>query len=260
MSDEDSFLLVVADVVPETDDAVSVVFEVPDDMADAFSWRPGQFLTLGIPSDRTGLAARCYSICTRPGDPLTVTVKRTADGFASNWVNDQLKPGDALRVLPPSGIFTPRDLDDDLLLFAGGSGITPIVSILRTALTEGSGRIVLFYANRDERSVIFGSQLTELAAQHPGRLQVFHWLESVQGLPTEDQLRAFAAAYVEWTGFCCGPAPFMKAVSNALRALDFPRERRHQEKFASLAGNPFGDVEEIRAVRATLAELDDPED
>ncbi|PVG82912.1 3-ketosteroid-9-alpha-hydroxylase [Nocardioides gansuensis] len=260
MSAEDSHLLLVADVVPETDDAVSVVFEVPDDVSEAFSWRPGQFLTLGIPSDRTGLAARCYSICTRPGESLTVTVKRTADGFASNWVNDQLKPGDTLRVLPPGGIFTPKSLDDDLLLLAGGSGITPIVSILRTALAEGSGRIVLFYANRDERSVIFGRLLTELAAEHPDRLQVFHWLESVQGLPSEDQLRAFASAYGEWTAFCCGPAPFMKSVSNALRALDFPRARRHQEKFASLGGNPFGDVEEIRAVKASLAELDDPDD
>ena len=159
MAGEDSWLLTVAEVRSETDDAVSVVFDVPEEDADAFVFAPGQFLTLGIPSDRTGLAARCYSICVPPGEPLTVTVKRTVDGYASNWVNDHLAAGDTVRVLPPSGIFTPKNLDADLLLFAGGSGITPVMSITRTALRDGSGQVVLFYANRDERSVIFAEAL-----------------------------------------------------------------------------------------------------
>lgn len=240
--DTDSYLLEVRDVVAETADASSIVFEVPADLADAFAYEPGQFLTVGVPSEQTGVAARCYSICTPPGEPITVTVKRTVGGYASNWLGDNLRPGDTLRVLPPSGIFTPKDWSADLLLFAGGSGITPIMSIVRTALAQHSSRVVLFYANRDETSVIFASALAELAAAHPDRLQVFHWLESVQGLPSEDQLREFAASYSTWTSFCCGPAPYMKAVSNALRALDFPRDRRHQERFISLGGNPFGDV------------------
>lgn len=255
--DTDSYLLEVRDVVAETADASSIVFEVPADLADAFAYQPGQFLTVGVPSEQTGLAARCYSICTAPGEPLTVTVKRTVGGYASNWLNDNLKPGDTLRVLPPSGIFTPKDWSADLLLFAGGSGITPIMSIVRTALAQHSSRVVLFYANRDETSVIFASALADLAAAHPDRLQVFHWLESVQGLPSEEQLREFAAAYSTWTSFCCGPAPYMKAVSNALRALDFPRDRRHQERFVSLGGNPFGDVEEVLAAQATISAADD---
>lgn len=258
--DTDSFLLEVREVVAETADASSIVFDVPAGLRDEFTFRPGQFLTLGVPSDRTGLAARCYSICTVPGEPLTITVKRTVDGYASNWLNDNLGPGDTVRVLAPSGIFTPKDWSADLLLFAGGSGITPIMSIVRTALAQHSSRVVLFYANRDERSVIFASALAELAAAHPDRLQVVHWLESVQGLPTEDQLRGFAAAYSSWTSFCCGPAPYMKAVSNALRALGFPRDRRHQEKFVSLGGNPFGDVEEVRAAQATLSSADDADE
>ena len=258
--DTESFLLEVADVVAETDDASSIVFTVPDDAAEKFVFKPGQFLTLGVPSEETGLAARCYSICTRPGESLTVTVKRTADGYASNWLNDNLAVGDTVRVLPPSGIFTPKDWSVDLLLFAGGSGITPIMSIIRSALADHHGRIVLFYANRDERSVIFASALAELAAAHPDRLQVFHWLESVQGLPTEEQLRGFASTYPSWTSFSCGPAPYMKAVSNALRALDFPRDRRHQEKFVSLGGNPFGDVEEVLAAQASVAAADDADE
>ena len=239
--------LKVLEVIRETDEACSVVFDARLD------FRPGQFLTLAIPSDRTGVVARCYSLCSVPGEPLTVTVKRTVDGYASHWVNDNLAPGDTVRVLEPSGIFTPASLDADLLLFAGGSGVTPIMSIARTALASGTGRIVVLYANRDERSVIFARQWSKLAAEHPDRLQVVHWLESVQGLPTQDQLRAFAADYREWDAFVCGPAPFMKLVNGALRDLDFPRERRHQEKFVSLGGNPFG---EFVATGAESAEMD----
>jgi 3-ketosteroid 9alpha-monooxygenase subunit B len=260
MATEDSYLLKVAEVVRETDDAVSVVFEVPSGESDAFAYKPGQFLTLGVPSERTGLVARAYSICTPPGDGLAVTVKRTAEGYASNWINDHLAVGDSVRVLPPSGIFTPKSFDDDLLLLAGGSGITPIMSITRHALAHGTGRVVVFYANRDERSVIFAERLRELALAHPERLQVIHWLESVQGLPTPEQMKAFVTQYGEWTSFCCGPEPFMKMVQTALKELDVPRARRHQEKFISLGGNPFGDVEEVLAAQATIARADDAVD
>ena len=209
--EEQSFVLPVAEVVRETADAVSVVFDVPEEYAEAFAYRPGQFLTLGIPSDRTGLVARCYSINNPPGEQLQVTVKRTDGGYASHWINSELSAGDSLRVLPPSGIFTPKSLDEDLLLFAGGSGITPIMSITRTALRDGTGQVVLFYANRDEESVIFAERLRDLAAEHPDRLLVVHWLETVQGLPTQDQLRAFASRFASYEAFVCGPAPYMKA-------------------------------------------------
>jgi 3-ketosteroid 9alpha-monooxygenase subunit B len=237
----DSFELTVLDVVEETGDARSVVLD-PGEHRELFEYKPGQFLTVAVPSDRTGLVARSYSLSSTPVDvegPLTITVKRTPDGYASGWICKELHAGDSLRVLPPAGIFTPKDFDADLLLFAGGSGITPIMSIIRTALVRGSGRIVLFYGNRDDRSVIFARALSELAAEHPDRLQVVHWLESVQGLPTQEQVRTFAAQYTEWDAFVCGPTPFMKATIAALKELEFPRERRHQEKFVSLGGNPF---------------------
>jgi 3-ketosteroid 9alpha-monooxygenase subunit B len=241
--DTDSFELTVVDVVEETADAHSVTFDVPDEIAQHFAYKPGQFLTVAVPSDLTGVAARCYSLSSSPvgGGPITVTVKRTVDGYASNWICDNLREGDTLRVLPPSGIFTPASLSADLMLFAGGSGITPVMSITRTALSQGTGRIVLFYANRDEKSVIFAEDLAELASQHPDRLVVVHWLESVQGLPSQEQMKAFASAYLSYDAFVCGPAPFMKMTIAALKELEFPRERRHQEKFISLGGNPFGD-------------------
>jgi 3-ketosteroid 9alpha-monooxygenase subunit B len=255
---ESSYVLEVVDVVEETADARSVSFAVPSGAEEAFGYRPGQFLTFAVPSDRDGLAARCYSLSSSPhdGGPLTVTVKRTAEGYASNWICDHLEVGSTIRVLPPSGIFTPASLDADLLLFAGGSGVTPIMSITRTALAQGTGRIVVLYANRDERSVIFAAELSRLAAEHPDRLQVVHWLESVQGLPTLEQIRAFAGAHPTYDAFVCGPAPFMKLVVTALRELEFPRERRHQEKFVSLGGNPFGDVAEVAAAAQEVAEAE----
>jgi len=259
----ESYVLNVLDVIEETDDAHSVVFEVPEELAEQFSYRPGQFLTVAVPSDETGLVARCYSLSSAPHSGLhQITVKRTVDGYASNWIHDNLKAGDTLRVLPPSGIFTPKDFDADLLLFAGGSGITPVMSIVRTALEKGSGRVVLLYANRDEQSVIFAGELTALAAEYPDRFTVVHWLESVQGLPTQEHLRVFASYFSDFTAFTCGPAPYMKAVTDALKELGFPRDRRHVEKFVSLGGNPFGDVEEVLAVQEQLRDADDhePED
>lgn len=260
---EQSFELTVLDVVAETDDARTIVLD-PGEHAEALRYRPGQFLTVAIPSDQTGIAARCYSLSSSPHveGPLAITVKRTVDGFASTWICGELKVGDTLQVLAPSGIFTPASLDADLLLFAGGSGVTPIISIARNALAEGSGRVVVFYANRDERSVIFAPEWTALAAEHPDRLWVVHWLESVQGLPSEAQLKAFAAQYDAFDAFVCGPAPFMKATVGALKELGFPRERRHQEKFVSLGGNPFGDpIAEARAeAEIAAAESEDPEE
>ncbi len=260
--DIESFVLDVVDVVEETADAKSVSFAVPADAAEKFAYKPGQFLTVAVPSDQTGIAARCYSLSSSPhdGGPLTVTVKRTADGYASNWICDHLAVGDTLRVLPPSGIFTPASLDADLLLFAGGSGVTPIMSITRTALAHGSGRIVVFYANRDEASVIFAAELTRLAAENPGRLQVIHWLESVQGLPTAEQMRAFAEQYGGYDSFVCGPAPFMKMVTTVLKDLDVPRSLRHQEKFVSLGGNPFGDIAELQQAEEEIARAEADDD
>jgi 3-ketosteroid 9alpha-monooxygenase subunit B len=255
---ESSYDLRVVGVVEETVDAHSVSFAVPEGAEAEFDYKPGQFLTLAVPSDQTGVAARCYSLSSSPhdGGPLTVTVKRTVDGYASNWICDNLREGSTIRSLPPSGIFTPASLDADLLLFAGGSGITPIMSIARTAIAHGSGKIMLFYANADERSVIFASELAAMAAEHPHRLVVVHWLVSVQGLPTQEQMKAFTEPFATYDAFVCGPAPFMKLTIAALRELEFPRERRHQEKFISLGGNPFGDPEQQAEAEHELEEAD----
>ena len=232
--------LEVVEVVQETGEAGSIVLRPPHPVP----YRSGQFLTVAVPSAQSGVVARCYSLSSAPHetDLLTVTVKRTAEGYASNWLLDNLRPGDVLTCLPPSGIFTPRDYDHDFLLFAGGSGITPVISIAKSALATGSGQVVLVYANRDAEAVIFADQLRTLADQHADRLVVVHWLEVLQGLPTPEHMRTIAAHHTSYDAFVCGPGPFMKGVVSALKELGFPRERRHQEKFVSLGGNPFGEL------------------
>lgn len=242
--------LEVADVVAETADARSLVFRVPDGPGDPdipaerLRYSPGQFLTLRVPSDRTGSVARCYSLCSSPftGDPMTVTVKRTADGYASNWLCDNVRPGMRVHVLAPSGTFVPKSLDTDFLLMAAGSGITPMLAILKSALAEGSGKVVLVYANRDETSVIFAEALRDLAAKYADRLTVVHWLESVQGLPTPGALAGLAAPYTAHEAYLCGPGPFMAAAEEALTSAGIAPDRIHIEVFKSLESDPFAAV------------------
>lgn len=239
-----SIALRVAGVIEETADSCSVVFHVPDETDGAFDYRPGQFLTLRIPSDRTGSVARCYSLASSPftDEHPKVTVKRTADGYGSNWICDNVRIGDVLEVLPPSGAFTPKNLDDNFLLFAGGSGITPVISILKSALTQGNGKVALVYANRDEKSVIFADELRELAAAQPKRLLIFHLLQSEQGLPNAVRMATLIAPFEGYESFLCGPAPFMDAAREALNLLGVPRSRIHAEAFNSLAGDPFSPI------------------
>lgn len=247
----------VAAVVDETDDAKSLVFDVPPELATSFKYQPGQFLTLRLLVDGRHLP-RCYSMSSAPGvdGAPRVTVKRVAQGRGSNHVCDRIKAGDRIEVMAPAGVFTPRTLEGDFLLLAGGSGITPVFSILRSALARGQGRIVLLYANRDERSVIFRDELKALAAAHPTRLQVIHWLDSVQGVPSVAQLAELAKASCTpgRQAFICGPGPFMEAALAALQAIEMPAELVHVERFASLPD------EETQAANAATAQAEAPPD
>ncbi|MFF0424813.1 2Fe-2S iron-sulfur cluster-binding protein [Streptomyces sp. NPDC004520] len=231
----------VVEVIAETADAHSLVLQAPPESADRFAYRPGQFLTLKLPGADGSPAARCYSLASSPhtGEPLKITVKRVAGGYGSNWVCDRLAAGDELEVLPPAGTFTPDSLDGDLLLVAGGSGITPVLSIAKSVLVGGRGRVVLLYANRDESSVIFRDELRELTEDHPDRLLVIHWLESLQGLPVVEPLAAALAPYADREAFVCGPQPLMDAVEQALRTLGASGDRIHRERFFSLGADVF---------------------
>lgn len=238
----------VSAVIEETHDAKSFAFEVPAALAADYHYKPGQFLTLRLPMDGRHVP-RCYSMSSAPmvDSTLRVTVKRVHQGRGSNWLCDRLQVGDHVEVMPPAGVFTPRALDGDFLLLGGGSGITPVFSILRSALLQGQGRITLLYANRDERSVIFRDELKALAAAHPSRLQVIHWLDSVQGVPSVAQLAELAKPFRMAQAFICGPGPFMDAAVAALQAVEMAPEQIHVERFASLP-----DEEDTAALNATM--------
>lgn len=235
------YAITVRRVIEETPDARSIVLSVPAELRDKFAYRPGQFLTVRVPSERTGSVARCYSLASSPhtDDELKVTVKRVSGGYGSNWLCDNVDEGSQLHVLPPSGTFAPGDLRGDFLLFAAGSGITPVMSILKSVLAHADGRVALFYANRDPSSIIFEAELRGLSERFPGRLTVQHWLESEQGLPTPAGIAEFARTHSSRDAYLCGPAPFMQAVGEALRDLGVERSRIHVEEFISLTGDPF---------------------
>jgi 3-ketosteroid 9alpha-monooxygenase subunit B len=256
----DFYQVPVAEVVRETDDACSLVLAVPQALASVFAHRPGQFVTVRVPSDRCGSVARCYSLSSSPacGDRPAITVKRTEGGYASNWILDRVRAGTVLDLLPPAGTFCPRSLDGDFLLLAAGSGITPVMSILKSALAAGRGRVVLVYANQDERSVIFGPALRRLASGAGGRLVVVHWLDSLLGVPSAAALAALAALarpYGSAEAFICGPDPFLALAREALGQLGVPGSRVHVERFLSLADNPFEATAVVRdgAPAATLS-------
>ncbi|MDJ0384324.1 ferredoxin--NADP reductase [Streptomyces sp. G-G2] len=222
----------VVERIQETPDAVSLVLDAQ------LPYRLGQFLTLQVP----GGGARCYSLAGSPhtGDPLRITVKKVPGGTGSGWVCERLAPGDEILVLPPAGTFTPADLDRELLLVAGGSGITPLLSIAKSALAVGRGRITLLYANRGPDAVIHAGELRALAEAHPGRFTVVHWLESLQGLPTADRLGPLVAPYPAAEAYLCGPAPLMDAAETALRARGGALGRGiHRERYFSLSGDVF---------------------
>ena len=219
----------------ETADARSIVFEIPASLRDVFQYRSGQFLTLQIPFGGKHLY-RCYSLASSPGieNEHKVTVKRVADGRISNWINDNLKPGDTLKVLPPSGHFVLGAEERDLLLFAGGSGITPVISIVKTALAGGRRMIRLVYANRDEASIIFRAELDALAARHPDRLEVVHRLDVREGFIDEPAVLRHLQGCARREVYICGPGPFMDTVEHTLLAAGADAATIHIERFTSL--------------------------
>ncbi len=234
----------IAKIVQETPDARSFVLEVPVDLADKFKYRAGQFLTFRVPHGE-GPFNRCYSLSSAPETDslLKVTVKRVAGGKGSNWFNDQLQEGGTLDVMPPAGRFVLNDGELPLLLFGGGSGITPMMSLIKSALKSGARRIRLFYANRDKPSVIFDAELLKLIADHAGRLEVIHHLDAEQGLTRPEEILAALKGFESGEAYLCGPAPFMDLVESTLLGAGMARERVRLERFEA-SGNDAVPVEQ----------------
>lgn len=231
-----SYLLTVAEVRTETDEANTIVFDVPAEHADTFAHRPGQFVTVHVRPAEGESIARSYSFSNPAGAPNPqVTVKRMGPGSAAMC---ELRAGDEVEVLAPGGTFTPKDLDEDIVLCAAGSGITPVHSILRTVLEQGSGRVLLLYANPGPEAAIFGGQLDELAERND-RFELVHWYESERGLPDAAGLAGLLEPYGQRRLYYCGPDGFMRVMADTVRELEWPGDRVHIEQYMSLRGNPF---------------------
>jgi 3-ketosteroid 9alpha-monooxygenase subunit B len=231
------YSLTVAEVVRETHDSCSLVLDVPTALRETFAYRAGQFLTFRIAVGGKRLV-RCYSLASSPETDLVhkVTVKRVEAGRVSNEVNDRVKAGAVLEVMKPAGHFCLKerpDADRELVLFSGGSGITPVISIIKTALATTRRPLRLLYANRDERSIIFRRELEELAASHAPRLRIEHSLDDRDGFVDVERAGSFAAPSPAADFYVCGPGPFMDVVEGALSGLGVAPDRIFIERFES---------------------------
>jgi ring-1,2-phenylacetyl-CoA epoxidase subunit PaaE len=241
--------LKVAEIVPETDEANSIRFEIPSELRDAFAFKAGQHLTLRATINGEEVR-RNYSLCTAPAESdWMVTVKRIGGGLFSNWVGDQLKAGDTIEVMVPHGSFT-TDFGParqrHLVGIAGGSGITPVMSLIKTLLREEPGsRFTLLYGNRDSSSVIFLEALAGLKDKHLGRLEIYHFLDAEEqdielfnGMLNrerlEEAIRALVPDSAEVDGwFICGPGPMMDAAEGVLLDRNVAKDRIHIERFTA---------------------------
>jgi 3-ketosteroid 9alpha-monooxygenase subunit B len=222
----------VARVVEETTDASSFVLEVPDELRTAFAYKAGQFCNLRVELDGRS-HVRCYSMSSAPAvdSELQVTVKRVPEGRVSNWLIDHLDAGALVEVSIPSGFFQLTPVDDDVVAFSAGSGITPVFSLLKSTLATTARRVRLLYANRDRASVIFDSALAELQQRHPGRLTVVHHFDVECGFVNAETVKCFAGTPGGAEYYICGPAPFMEVVEQALVSVGTDPARLHIERF-----------------------------
>lgn len=242
--------LQVRDVRPETTDAISVSFEVPADLRDAYRFLPGQFLTLRERIDGEELR-RSYSVCSgcpdyETGAELRVAIKRVAGGRFSNWANDTLRAGDTLDVMTPDGRFqVPLDPQKRRrhVGFAGGSGITPMLSLIKTTLAvEPQSEFTLVYGNRTIASIMFLEELEELKNRYMDRLRLYHVLSDesqemqlLHGLLDESKcaqiINALELADTIDEAFICGPEPMMLAAEKALATAGVVASKIHVERF-----------------------------
>lgn len=246
--------LTVADVVDETPDARSFVLDVPSPLAALFAYDAGQFCTFRATIGGEPVV-RCYSMSSAPAvaDPFTVTVKRVPGGKMSNWMNDALAPGDAIEVLPPAGLFVLRAVGTPLVAFAGGSGITPILSIVKTALATTAREVVLVYANRDRRSVIFDQVLERLRAGSGGRLAVHHHLDAEQGFLDAAACAVLVGDRTAADFYVCGPGPYMAVVEAGLAQRGVDPARVFIERFEVDEDAPgAGEASETESVAIRL--------
>lgn len=210
-------LLTVKNIVNETAQAKSFVLRTQKNDLHLFRYQPGQFLTFQIPLQK-GLIERSYSISSAQCfDPdMTVCVKRVLNGRGSNWFNDQLQIGTTIRSRVPAGRFTLDDKQTNLLIIAGGSGITPCISLIKHTLFETSRKVKLVYANQDSQSIIYLNVLNLLQKRFPDQFECVHWLDNEKGLMGPRDVLASTHGHENASCYICGPALLMDMAQDVL--------------------------------------------
>lgn len=257
--------LIVDEVRKETIDCSSVSFRIPSELEDEFKFVQGQYLTLRTYIDGEEVR-RSYSLCTSPLDgELRVAIKQVPGGLFSTFANTVLKPGDSLEVMPPMGNFFSElnpDNKNNYVAFAAGSGITPILSILKTVLeVEPESTFTLFYGNKYASSVIFKEEIEGLKNRFLDRVRVFHFfsrevpdIDLFHGRlgreKCEDLFRGIFNPLAIDEYFLCGPEEMIFSVKEALELAGVEGKKIHFELFTS----PNGKKKRVREVKAENAE------
>lgn len=249
------FKLQVKHITQETDQAVSLHFAIPEELKSTFSYKAGQYLTLEAEIDGEPVR-RAYSLCTSPylDALLAVTIKKVDGGKMSNYINSQVQEGDLLWVMPPNGKFwvePSADAQKTYILFGGGSGITPLMGIAKTVLSqEPKSKVFLVYANRDTQSVIFKEKWDAMQKEHPNRLKIFYSYDKppmmwfgLKGYLTEQGVVDLLKNKVNNTWptaqfYICGPSPMMDVVRQGLQKLNIPDTQVHTEYFSTVKKAP----------------------
>lgn len=248
MSAPKFYTLKVKEVRPETNDCVSVALEIPEELKEVYQFAPGQYLTFKKHIADADLR-RSYSICSSTKDnELRVAIKKVEQGKFSGFANTDLKPGDALEVMTPMGKFTPKKTTQqhkNYLAIAAGSGITPIMSIMKTVLeTEPNSSFSLVYGNKNRNTIIFREAIEGLKNTYMERLRVYHILSRemmdvalFNGRIDAEKIAAFGKSLIDINNvdeaFICGPEEMLLAGRKQLIDLGMPSENVHIELFSS---------------------------
>ena len=243
--------LKVKDIRRETADAVSIAFDIPLAIQHEYQFKQGQYITVKLTVNGEELR-RSYSICTSPYSEkeLRVAVKEVQDGRASTLMNRTWKVGDSVEVMTPMGNFSSilsGNNKKHYVLFAGGSGITPMMSILKSVLyIEKQSNVTLVYANRDEDSVIFKTEIEKIVSENADRVKVLNVYDNPKtqvsdlqkGLLSVDRVKAIVENYGGVNAdeyFICGPGPMMENIKQALEGLQINKDKIHIEYFSAVA-------------------------
>ena len=243
--------LVVKDVRQETSDTVSVCFEIPENLKQTYQFVPGQYLTLRKMFGDNDVR-RSYSICTSPSEKdMRVAIKQVYNGLFSSFANKELQVGDRLEVMPPMGKFCPT-LDpknqNNYLLVAAGSGITPVLSIAKTALeTESESTVTLIYGNKGFASIIFREEIEGLKNTYMSRFRLIHvlsrenlGLDLFKGRIDGPKCAALGKSMIDYKAvdevFICGPEEMINAVAAQLEEEGIAKSSIHFELFTSPLG------------------------